>query len=213
MISVFSDYHPDAVVLAAGDFPRHPFPHALLEGAERIVCCDGAAAEFVERMGRMPWRIVGDGDSLSAESKMHFADVLTLVPEQETNDLTKATLFLQRHGVESIAYLGATGKREDHSLGNISLLAEYLRSGLDVRMYTDYGVFIPCHDDGCFEAPCGTKVSIFSFGARHLHSEGLKYPLHDLANWWQGTLNEVESTPFSVKAEGDYLVFCNYPRL
>lgn len=35
-----------------------------------------------------------------------------------------------------------TGKREDHTLGNISLLLYYLQEGIDVRAYTDYGVFI-----------------------------------------------------------------------
>ena len=210
MIKLFSDFNAEAVVLAAGDFPQHPFPLQLLQEARRVVCCDGAAAAFVSRMQRAPWRIVGDGDSLPQRLKDQYAEALTIVAEQETNDLTKATLFLERQGIRRIAYLGATGKREDHALGNISLLVDYAQRGLEVRMLTDYGIFIPCRGTTRCQAPVGTQVSIFAFGATQLRSEGLRYALHDLTNWWQGTLNEVTASDFTIHADGCYLIYAAY---
>ena len=35
------------IILADGDFPRHTYPLSLLEQAERIVCCDGAALSLL----------------------------------------------------------------------------------------------------------------------------------------------------------------------
>lgn len=35
--------------------------------------------------------------------------------------------------------------------------------------------------------------------------------LSDFTNWWQGTLNECTGTEFTVEAEGEYLLFLNFP--
>lgn len=204
------DYQPDTIILGGGDYPSKPVPLRLLREAGRIICCDGAAEGYIAHEGKTPWRIVGDGDSLPADIEACCADIVRRIPEQETNDQTKATRYALEHGAKRIAYLGATGGREDHTLGNISLLLDYMRMGLEVRMYTDHGVFIPCHDH--FEATCQpeTQVSIISFGARNLQAEGLRYPLYNFTSWWQGTLNATTSNTFWVSGEGDFLVYLTY---
>ena len=111
---------------------------------------------------------------------------------------------------KNIAIVGATGKREDHTLGNISLLIDYMRTGAHVRMLTDYGIFIPCHDTCSFPSQPGQQISIINFGAHNLRGEGLVYPLSDFTNWWQGTLNESTETEFTIHAKGEYLVVINY---
>ena len=203
------DFEPEAVIVGGGDFPSHPIPLHWIETCEKLVCCDGTANQWLERPQR-PWRIVGDGDSLSPEARAAFSDILTLNPDQETNDQTKAVTFLAEKGIRRMAIVGATGRREDHTIGNISLLIDYLHEGLEVRIYTDHGVFIPCHDDKTFNCPLQTAVSIFSFGTEGMTSEGLAYPLYDFKSWWQGTLNHTISTTFSIHCQGDYLVFLNY---
>lgn len=232
-------FRPQAVILGGGDFPSHALPLAFLEGAERVVCCDGAAMGYMARTGRRPWAIVGDGDSLGGDFKAENADILHLVSEQDSNDQTKAVRFCKEQGLTRLVLLGASGAREDHTLGNISLCIEYMRMGLEIRMYTDHGVFIPCRDifrghadlpakggalcEGAFcggdfrgggeEGPGrlkGPQISIFSFGAHGLRSEGLKYPLHDLQSWWEGTLNEISAEEYSITADGDFLVYLCY---
>ena len=51
------------VILANGDFPSHPVPLKQLSGADKIICCDGAAGALVSA-GMEPDFIVGDLDSL-----------------------------------------------------------------------------------------------------------------------------------------------------
>ena len=131
-------------------------------------------------------------------------------PDQETNDQTKAVSFLASRGIRRIAILGATGKREDHTLGNISLLMEYQRMGLEVVMLTDYGFFVPAVDTQEFMGFPRQQVSVFNFDAVDLKSEGLRYPVYDFCYWWQGTLNEVEGDSFRIMAKGHYLVYCTY---
>lgn len=204
-----SDFLPEAVIIDAGSFPQSEQALCWLDGCERIVCCDGAANEYLSEPRRV-WRIIGDGDSLSQETARKYAPIIRRFPDQETNDQTKAVRYLAAKGVRRIVILGATGRREDHTLGNLALLVDYLRAGIDARAYTDYGVFIPVSGNREFECQVGTQVSIFNFGATGLRSEGLRYPIRDFDSWWQGTLNEAISERFTVYADGYYLVFINF---
>ena len=199
----------DAIILANGDYPSADVPVQLLKEAPYVVCCDGGANEYIEK-GYTPDIIIGDGDSLSEENRRLYADLIHHNPDQETNDQTKAIQFLLSQGKKRIAIVGATGKREDHTIGNISLLMEYMRMGVEVCMYTDYGVFVPCKDTCVFECRPGQQVSIFNFTAKALKSKGLAYPIYDFTSWWQGTLNRCTDASFTIEAEGEYLVFLNY---
>ena len=199
----------EAVILGNGDYPSHPYPLNVLQQAPYVVCCDGAADEYI-RHGFLPDAIIGDGDSLSSENREKLATIFHQIKDQETNDQTKAVRFLKAQGKRQITIIGGTGKREDHTLGNISLLMDYMQEGLQVRMITDYGVFIPSCDTQRFDAHPGQQVSIFNFGATGLQGEGLAYPLSDFNNWWQGTLNEATGEEFCIHATGKYLVFINF---
>ena len=195
-----------AVVLANGDYPTHEIPLRILQDAEMVVCCDGAANEYINR-GGMPSVIIGDGDSLDPRHRL----LLHRVEEQVDNDLTKAVHYLKEQDITEIDILGATGKREDHTLGNISLLIEYLKEGIEARMFTDEGVFLPCLDHADIEGlEIGQPVSIFNLGALGFQADGLRYPIYDFTNWWQGTLNEATSEKASIRAEGYFLVYLTY---
>jgi thiamine pyrophosphokinase len=206
----------EAVVLAAGDYPRHALPLRVLREARYLVCCDGAANEYWQQSGRMPDAIVGDGDSGSRRFVGLTAETLVvLLAEQDTNDLTKSIRFLQERGVRTVAILGAAGKREDHTLGNISLLIEYLHAGMTVRMITDNGIFIPARGRQTFPCHAGQQVSVFAMSARRkIRYQGLRYPAPTrLINWWQGTLNECMEEEFVIETTGDYLVWLQIPAL
>ncbi len=65
-------------------------------------------------------------DSIPGDLREKYAGKIITIKDQEINDLTKAVYFAQNVGQEEIVILGATGLREDHTLGNISLLADYM---------------------------------------------------------------------------------------
>ena len=208
-MDTISDFNPDAIVIDAGSFPTNPIALTWLYRCRRVVCCDGAADSRLAS-GHIPWRIVDDCDSMSESTKEKYRDIIRRFPDQETNDQTKAVRYLASKGLTRIVILGATGRREDHTLGNISLLIDYLRQGIEARIYTDYGVFIPVADGGTFYCQAGTQVSVFNFGATDLHAEGLRYPIRDFDSWWQGTLNETTADSFTIHARGRLLLFINY---
>lgn len=197
----------EVVVIGNGEYPTNESVVDMIRRAPYVVCCDGGADNYYRFEHRLPDVVIGDGDSLSAEGKTRFADRLITFAEQESNDQTKAIRYLKEKGYQRILLVAATGKREDHTLGNISLLVDYFDMGLSVMMMTDYGTFVPAHNSQCFASFKGQQVSIFSFGAEKIKGEGLVYPLHDFTNWWQGTLNEATGSSFRIDCEGRYLIF------
>ena len=200
--SLLAPYAFDAVVLADGDFPTHEVPLSLLRKAPFVVCCDGASSHYPQAQA-----IVGDGDSVPEQLRPR----LHRVEEQEDNDLTKATRFCLSQGFKTIVYLGATGRREDHTLGNISLLVRYMQDfGLHPLMATDYGWFVPAEGEARFASFPGQQVSIFNFGSTRLSATQLAYPCYAYRSWWQGTLNESTADHFQIMADGAYLVYRTY---
>lgn len=202
----------EVIILADGQFPEHEIPLNLLHSGRSIVCCDGAAMKAVAA-GLEPAAIVGDLDSLTAECQLRFADRLVFNPDQETNDLTKAVSHCISQGIKKIIILGATGNREDHTLGNLSLLADYA-SQIDVELYTDTGWFIPVLKTSRLKSVKGQQISIISLTpTENLTLRNLKYPVENkpLRMWWQGTLNEAIGDWFElIFDKGMYLVFRLY---
>ncbi len=194
----------DAVVLANGDFPVHAVPLSLLENAAHIVACDGAIAHLEAHKYQADIVAIGDGDSVPDGLRSS----LIQVDEQEDNDLTKATRYCLKQGWRRIAYVGATGQREDHTIGNISLIVRYfLEMGVEPLLVTDYGWFVVAKGDSEFESFPGQQVSIFNVNCQTLTSEGLKWQSYPYHQFWQGTLNEALSTVFRFQADGCYLVY------
>ena len=110
----------------------------------------------------MPTVIVGDCDSLSEKEKLQYASIIHKISEQDTNDLTKAVRYCLAQGWKDLIILGATGRREDHTIANISLLADYIDIAGEVWMLSDYGVMNAIREDATFESYPGQQVSIFS---------------------------------------------------
>ncbi len=201
------DYKADAVILAAGDYPSHNIPLSILQEAKYVCCCDGSAVDYIIK-GNTPNAIVGDGDSLSEEFKEKYASILHTETEQDYNDLTKATRFCLSKGYKVIVYLGATGKREDHALGNISLLA-WCIDHFDVYpvMITNYGYFVPARESNVFRTFIGQQISIFNVNCKKIKSKGLKWDAYAGEWFWQGTLNEAIGNEVELDADGLYLVY------
>ncbi len=197
----------DVVVLCDGDYPTNPIPASILKRAQHVCCCDNAALRYITE-GNMPQIIIGDGDSLPKDIQQKYAHIVKRIDEQEDNDQTKATRYCIEQGYKRIAYLGSTGKREDHTIGNISLLMRYYKQmGLEVTMITDYGYFTPAHGNITLKTFKGQQVSIFNMNCTSLSSNGLKWNVYAFGELWQGTLNEAMGNEVNIQADGYYLIY------
>ena len=193
------------VILANGEFPSSGRTAGLLAQADRLICCDGAAERLLET-GILPDLITGDMDSLPLPLQKRYADIIRPDKDQETNDLTKAFKAALEPMPDTIHILGATGKREDHTMANVSLLTDYAEvltgSGCDIDMVTESGVFKAfCAKDASFSCPVGVEVSIFAFdNSLRMSCEGLQYDTSKVAfdTLWKATLNKSTAESFSL---------------
>jgi thiamine pyrophosphokinase len=114
------------------------------------------------------------------------------VPADETN------------GWRRLVILGATGLREDHTLGNLGWLADFAAQA-EVTLLTDTGVFSALHQPTTLASHPGQQVSLFTFDSQTvLHARGLRYPVENLrpTRWWHATLNEACGTEIFLQAAG-----------
>lgn len=189
----------ECVVVANGLFPSRSELLQCLQDAKYIVACDGAIGNL--EVFRAPDAIVGDLDSLSEELRLRYSDKIYEVTEQDTNDLTKAMHHVREKGFSEVLILGATGLREDHTLGNISLLLDYALDFKRVELCSDYGCFTPLYKTTILASFPGQQVSLFSLYPHGAISvEGLRYPIDNkrFYSWWEATLNEATGDRFSV---------------
>ena len=197
------------IIICDGVFPKSEFPRYLIRTADFSICCDGALRKYLRHSRsifgetRLPDLVIGDMDSLSSAMKKKYGDIIVQVDEQEHNDQTKAFRWAISNisDIGHIYIIGATGEREDHTIGNVSLLMEYARTydlaekEIEVEMVTDHATAFAVTDT--FEMDCGIgrRVSIFSpDNSLRIHSEGLEWPLDNVVfdNWWKATLNRAD---------------------
>ena len=186
-----------AVIICKGEFPKREYPLYLIRSADYIICCDGAAATYDRRQGkifgheRKPDAVIGDLDSISPAMKRRYA-------------------LTRYDDIDSIHILGAGGMREDHTVGNLSYLMEYAKEldglkervildGINIRpelyidMVSDWTTAFAITDSFSFHVGEGREISIFSAdNALKIKSEGLTWKTDDVVfdNWWKATLNK-----------------------
>lgn len=204
-----------AVIVGNGQFPKKEYPLYLLESADYVVCCDGALDTYLRhfrgRNLRRPDVVVGDMDSLSKKTAERFRDIAVKIDEQETNDQSKAFHYILEHfpDVDTIHILGATGKREDHTIGNLSLLMEYAREmrrqdcgrTVFVDMVSDWSTAFAITDTCTLDVGEGRSVSIICpDNSLNIKSEGLVWPTDNVVfdNLWQATLNRASADRISL---------------
>ena len=215
------------VILAAGDFPKKDgVAWRLIAAAKRVVACDSAAVGYRRRFGKWPTAIVGDLDSLCARrvpcrnASQRAQDVpcriidqraqdvpcrIILDADQETNDLEKALAFCAAEGWRSPVIVGATGKREDHTIGNVFRALE-----AQVPIITDHGVFHPVCGRKALRARKGAGVSVFAPDpATRMTSTGLQWPLAGVrfTSLYRATLNRATGARVTVTSDRPVFVF------
>ena len=193
----------ETVIVANGDFPRKGgAAWKLLAAAKRVVCCDGAADAYRRRFRRWPAVIIGDIDSLASTS---CCCTLVVSPDQNTNDLEKALTYCAARGWRNPVIVGATGKREDHTLGNVFRALAY-----GCEIVTDLGRFVPVCGKAAFRVRKGAAVSVFAPDPKtRMTSKGLEWALDEVRfrNLYCATLNRATGSRVILTATRPTIVY------
>lgn len=200
----------NVVILCDGAPPRPEQLKRALKHSSLFIAADGGAFT-AEKMDLKPDIIIGDFDSYKPTGDEH-ADIIHR-PGQDTNDLEKALSYAYKQGASEVIVFGATGKRLDHTLKNLSVLKQFnvhFKSIIFKDRYSDL-FLIPNRFE--INLPLDTTISLFPLSGRveGVYTKGLKYPLTNgtLENGVQdgsSNLTNREKIEISHKT-GDLLLF------
>jgi thiamine pyrophosphokinase len=113
-----------ALILCNGEPPSAELLAHHLASTDLVICADGAL-DWARAAGARIDAVIGDMDSVAEATT--DAEVLNAGPHEAQNntDAEKAVLCAIDRGAEQIVLLGATGRRLDHTLGNVWLAHKY----------------------------------------------------------------------------------------
>ena len=207
------------VILANGCPPGRTTLQRTLADQPFLIAADGGA-NAARGLGLVPDLVVGDFDSVTAETRRAFeAEGVPFehIPEQETTDIAKAIRSALGRGFRELRLLGATGDRPDHVLGALGLLYQYGRE-VDLLLRDDIcDVRLVVEKPYTFTSPIGTTVSLEApFGpAEGIWTEGLEYPVRGgrlAMGERSGVSNRIIAQPAWVRVErGALLCFEIFP--
>ena len=130
-------------------------------------------------------------------------------------DAKRKIRYRKKNNFSDVSILGASGGREDHTLGNIFILFEFSNFS-NLKMITDQGVFTLISSKTSFQSYPSQPVSIISIDEKiKIKTQNLNYPVNDvpLSKLFAGTLNNSNSTNFDVNiSHGSVLVFQKHPK-
>lgn len=189
-------------VIANGEKPYHPEVMAALRHCDACVCCDCLPPTGAPSL----LQVVGDMDTLC---DMLPANLVTDCHEdQDTNDLTKAMRWIEAHELEAeLAFFAVTGKREDHTLANLALIAA---SGKRAQVFTESGRFdVLTAGETVLAVEPQMPISFLSFVPQRVTARGVVWPVESLLleSLWCATLNRTSAAQVSVACEGALLVY------
>jgi thiamine pyrophosphokinase len=183
--------HLHALIVGDGDSPDRTELDATWPGWDRdvrlVVAADGGA-RLAERLGLRIDHWVGDGDSLDAVSierlRQTGIPVDLVSPAKDESDLELAVRRAVAVGATELTVLGALGgRRLDHTLANLALLAHPALAGRSARLLDgDTRVsLLTGPADASFEGRPGDLVSLLpvSGDVSGVTTAGLEYPLRD----------------------------------
>lgn len=164
-----------ALILCNGEPPSDELLIRHLQQASLIICTDGAAGWVSER-GCVPQVTIGDMDSCDQPLDGEIINC-GAHDQQENTDAEKAVLLALERGATRIMLLGATGKRLDHTLGNVWLVARYHDRAEILLIDDDSELRVVSRTCELSTAP-GRLVSLLALTPQvTLDTEGLKWPL------------------------------------
>ncbi|OYV85471.1 MAG: thiamine diphosphokinase [Ignavibacteriae bacterium 37-53-5] len=200
-----------ALIIANGEPPKKQHLCELIREAGFIICADGGANTAL-KFGVTPNAIVGDLDSIHAEALVKFHHVPTFEDrDDETTDLEKCIRWAIQSKYDHLTVVGATGRRLDHTVGNLGVLAKFYPDAV-VRFVDDLGELCYVGRGLVFDSEKGNVVSLIPLNrCEGVTTHGLKYALEGemlQLGAREGTSNVVISSPVRITVKkGDLVVF------
>ena len=194
---------PRVLIFANGLLPDLGKARGLLQGNETIVCADGGTHHALA-LGLRPAIVIGDLDSLSDTDRIKLLDANVPIKQyphdKDETDLELALEYALAMKPGAVVIAGALGSRLDHTLGNLSLLADPRLHDVDCRLDDGVEEAYFCRAFSEIRGVSGDLVSLIPWGVpvTGVRTEGLRWPLSG------GVLHAEKTLGISNEMLGEY---------
>lgn len=172
------------IILANGKPPQKQIISYLLssKGYSKLICADGGA-NYARKMNLVPDYIIGDLDSISANTLKYYqakSDIIKLSRQNDT-DVEKAIKLAISKKFDEAILLGVTGDRLDHTFCNLGIVLKYYDK-IKCLIIAENSILIPLSKLNIIKSMHGETVSLYGFNRKtKISTAGLKYPLYKTA--------------------------------
>ena len=203
-------FNDPVIVIANGSVPSHPIAKNYLNKSWTIICTDGAADKLIDS-GKNPDIIIGDFDSTSIKGKNRTGKWIE-TPDQNKTDLEKTFEWSIMNNIKKIVLLGSSGKREDHTIGNLFTLAKY-HDEIQCEIIPNHAKIICVSGENYIFADTNQNISIIATEPiERITLDGLQYNIKNesLLPSTRAISNKAISDKFYLESTGKVLVFLNH---
>ena len=144
-----------------------------------IIGADRGYFTLVEN-GFKPNVALGDFDSYNGE--IDCENTIVFPVKKDYTDSALAVKYATEQGYTKIVIFGGIGGELDHTIANLSLLAEYTEKGIDISFIDGNNALFAIHNSLVrFDEQASGRISVFSFGdkAQGVFEQGLLYSLNN----------------------------------
>ncbi len=173
------------IVFCGGDCPSKELIQNELISSEYIICAD-SGADCTYKYGLTPNVIIGDMDSISEHVLEFFSlnEKVKIEKYPPEKDFTDTELALDRAielGADEVVFLGCTGSRIDHFMGNLVMLYKCLKKGIRGKIIDDNNEIFMIDKDAGLLGHKGKTFSVMPYteNVEGLSIKGAKYCLAD----------------------------------
>jgi thiamine pyrophosphokinase len=178
---IVRDDQEPALIIANGEACSQELLGQLLEWSPLIIVLDSAIERVLE-LGIKVDVLLGDFDrgfDANYYKETHYPIEIIHTPDQNKTDLEKAFDYLYARKIPAVNVVWATGKRADHTITNLTNIANY-RDKLKIVIIDDHSkVFLlPRKYEKWYTEK--TPISLIPIGnVSGIHSANLHYPLKE----------------------------------
>ena len=198
------------VIVGGAEIHSYELMRGYLRHDDFMIYCD-CGLKHQEGLGVAPSLIIGDFDSHEKPEDLH--NVIVLPVEKDDTDTIFAVKEGIRRGYDEFLLLGATGGRQDHTLGNIYALLYLAGRGKTARIVDDYSEMSIITSGKIVSIPAGWRFfSLLNISgtAQGITIRGAKYELDEaeiFPEFQYGISNEVSDSEAIVSVrEGNLLL-------
>jgi len=171
-----------AVIVSGGNAPSHELIKSELINSSILICGD-SGANCLKEYKIEPSYLIGDFDSVKPNVLEYFKNKKCIIEKYpENKDFTDTYLCMEKalnNGADEIVFLGCTGTRIDHTLGNIGLMLKCVRNGVKAYIKDDNNTIFITDKPIVLSKTNSKYFSVYAYSEKVecLTIKNAKYPL------------------------------------